>query len=194
MAVATTNQTANVSAGKGVAGGYVFRAPLSTTKPTDYTTPLGAAFKCCGFITEDGVSFASDSDTNEFKDINGDTIDASKSSVSEKFTMVLAEIKAETQKTLYGDDNVTDADGLMTVHINGDEPEHYIWAFELLLKNGRKWRRVVHEANVTEMGDQAVASGDLSAREATLTAYKDATSGDYYTDYIQSTETTASGA
>lgn len=34
----TTNNTANVSVGKGKSGGYFFLAPAGTTLPTDNTT------------------------------------------------------------------------------------------------------------------------------------------------------------
>lgn len=190
MAETNQNSNTNVSAGKGVAGGYMFRAPLGTVKPIDYETALGAEFKCCGAISEDGVAFSTESDAEEFRDLNGDVMDVSKTSNSEKFTLVLAEMKALTLETQYGSKNVTDAAGMITVHINGAEPERYIYVFELLLKSGRKWRRIVHDANVTEMSDLTVASSELLGREATFTAYKDATTGDYYTDYIESTETT----
>ncbi|RNL44733.1 phage tail protein [Paraeggerthella hongkongensis] len=189
MADAVKNSNENVSAGKGVAGGYMFRAPLGTAKPTDFSTALNAAFKCCGFVSEDGVSFASESDVEELRDMNGDVMDASKTSNSEKFTTVLAEMKAMTQEIMYGEKNVTDAGGMITVHINGSETDRYVYVFELLLKNGRKWRRIVHEANVTELSDLKVASGELVGREATFTSYKDAETGDYYTDFIESTET-----
>ena len=54
MAESTTNNQANVSAGKGVKGGYIFSAPVGTTLPTDIDTELDEAFKCLGFISEDG--------------------------------------------------------------------------------------------------------------------------------------------
>ncbi|MEG2933535.1 MAG: hypothetical protein RR842_08140, partial [Gordonibacter sp.] len=115
------NNDDNVSSGKGVAGGYLFRAPLGSIKPVDFTAPLDAAFKCCGFISEDGVSFATESDTEELKDLNGETMHVAKSSNSEQFTTVLAEVKALTQGILYGEQNVTDANGMITVHIKGAE-------------------------------------------------------------------------
>lgn len=189
-AKANGNNNGNVSSGKGVAGGYMYRAPLGSKKPTDCTTALDSAFKCCGFVSEDGIAFATESDSEELKDMNGDTMHVAKTSSSEQFTLVLAEMKADSQEIMYGEDNVTDVEGLITVHINGAETDRYIYVFELLLKNGRKWRRLAHEANVTELSDLTVASSELTGREATFTAYKDATTGDYYTDYIESTDTT----
>ena len=91
---------------------------------------------------------------------------------------------------LYGSANVTDATGLLTVHVNGDQLEHGIYVFEGVLKNGRRMRRLIHDAQVTELGDLTMTAGELYAREATFTAYLDADSGDYYTDFYASTETT----
>lgn len=49
MAESNTNNQANVSAAKGVKGGYIFSAPVGTELPTDIKTKLGPAFKCLGF-------------------------------------------------------------------------------------------------------------------------------------------------
>ena len=58
-----------------------------------------------------------------------------------------------------------------------------------MLKNGRRWRRLIHDAQPTELGDLEVKAGELFGRETTFTAYKDAAAGDYYTDWFESTET-----
>ena len=46
--VATSNNVNNVSSAKGVAGGYIFSAPVGTTLPTDIKTTLDPAFKVLG--------------------------------------------------------------------------------------------------------------------------------------------------
>lgn len=190
MPEATKNENANVSAAKGVKGGYLFRAPLGSNKPTDLKTQLDAAFKVLGFVSEDGIVFSTESDTEDLKDMNGDIMDSAQSSYKETFTATLAEVKKGVLDVLYGSKNVTDATGLLTVHVKGDQLEHGIYVFEGVLKNGRRMRRLIHDAKVTELGDLALTAGELYAREATFTAYLDAESGDYYTDYYDSTETT----
>ena len=60
MAESNTNNQANVSSAKGVKGGYIFSAPVGTTLPTDIKTSLDTAFKCLGFISEDGYVEAGD--------------------------------------------------------------------------------------------------------------------------------------
>ena len=55
--VSNANNSNNVSAGKGVKGGYIFSAPVGTTLPDKVIknkSELDPAFKCLGFISEDG--------------------------------------------------------------------------------------------------------------------------------------------
>lgn len=186
---ADTNMVDNVSDAIGVAGGYFFRAPLGSTKPTDLGGALDPAFKVLGIISEDGLTFSTEDDLEEIKDMNGETVHSAKSSHSETFTATLGEVKKGVLAVMYGEKNVEDAAGKLTVHVKGADTERGIYVFEGVLKSGRKWRRLIHDAQATELGDLTVKAGELFGREATFTAYKDATTGDYYTDWFESTET-----
>lgn len=183
------NAKANVSDAKGVAGGYFFAAPLGSKKPTDETAPLDAAFKCMGFIGEDGITFESETDSEKLKDMNGDVVHVSVTSHDETVTMVLGEFKKGVLELMYGNGSVTDAAGKLTVHEKGDEAPHIIGVFELALKDGRKLRKVAHDMQATELGSLSVKAGEMFARECTFTVYKDEETGDYYTSYGASTET-----
>ena len=77
--VATTNNQENVSAGKGVDGGYIFVAPTGTALPTDIKAKLDPAFKVLGFISEDGYVETVDEDTSDIVDMNGDLMDSTNS-------------------------------------------------------------------------------------------------------------------
>lgn len=184
-----TNNTENVSVGKGVSGGYMFAAPLGSTLPTDNSTALDAAFLNIGYLGEDGISFADSSDTTNHFDMNGDTVEISNGSIEKSFTVTPLEIKKDQLALLYGTANVTDANGVITVHDKGPSDAQWVVVFELLLKNGRKWRRIVPTCKLGELGDMTVNFSDLVGREVTMSALKDATTGDYYIDYIDSTET-----
>lgn len=188
IAEATANTTANASAAKGVAGGYIFRAPIGSDEPTDIESKLDAAYKCMGFISEDGVVFTTESDSEDIVDMNGDPIDSSRTSYLETFVCTLAEVKKSVLEGLYGSANVKDANGILDVSVKGTDPEHFAYVFELVLKNGRRWRRIVHDAQVSEMGDLTVKAGELFAREATFKAFPNA-EGEYYHDLFESTET-----
>lgn len=187
----TPNNAANVSTGKGVAGGYMFVAPLGTTLPTDNTTALDAAFLNMGYLGEDGITFSDSADVTSHPDMNGDTIDTSQGAVEKSFTVVFVEIKKDTLAITRGSENVTDANGMITAHDKGPSDEAHAVVFELLLKNGRKWRRIGESVKLGELGDMNVVYTDLVGREVTMAVTKGTESGDYWTDYIDSTETEA---
>lgn len=187
----TTNSTANVSYGKFLSGGYFFLAPSGTALPTDNTTPLDAAFLNMGFLGDDGVNFSDSSSTENAFDANGDSIATSQGEIEKTFTVTFREIKKDSLAVLYGSANVTDADGKLTVHDKGPNDATYVGVFEIRLKDGRKWRRVVPQCQPGELGDQTIVYNELVGRELTMAALLDSTSGSYYIDYIDSTETEA---
>lgn len=191
MAEATANSTANVSAGKGVKGGYIYSAPVGTDLPTDITSALASAFKVLGFISEDGITISVEEDSSDIVDMNGDVIDSTYSNRTETIAFTLAEIKAGTFKTEHGALNVTDTNGLITIKHNGDNHDSNSYVFELVLKDGRRWRMVVPNAKLSELGDLTISSSELCQREITLKCAVDSDGNTMY-DYIESTETTAS--
>lgn len=187
----TANDTKNVSYGKFLSGGYFFLAPSGTTLPTDNTTPLDAAFLNMGFLGDDGVNFSDSSSTETAYDANGDSIATSQGEIEKTFTVTFREIKKDSLAVLYGSANVTDAEGKLTVHDKGPNSATYVGVFEIRLKDGRKWRRVVPQCQPGELGDQTIVYNELVGRELTMAALLDSTSGSYYIDYIDSTETGA---
>lgn len=188
MAESTTNNAANVSAGKGVKGGYIYSAPVGTTLPTDIETPLDPAFKCLGFISEDGYVETLEEDSEDIVDMNGDLMDSSNSNRVESAQFTLAEIKAETLKRQYGENNVTDEDGMISVKHNSDSHPTFCYALELVLKNGRRWRKVVPQAQSSELDDLTIASSELCQRALTMKYLTDEDGNTCY-DYFESTET-----
>lgn len=190
MAESTTNNAANVSAGKGVKGGYIFSAPVGTDLPTDIETERDPAFKCLGFISEDGYVESVSEDSEDIGDMNGDLMDSSNSNRVESAQVTFAEIKAETLKRQYGDANVTDANGIITVKHNSDSHPIFAYILELVLKNGRRWRKVVPQGQSSELDDLTIASTELCQRAITIKYLTDENGNTCY-DYIESTETEA---
>lgn len=188
----TPNNSQNVSVGKGKSGGYFFLAPAGTVLPTDNTTELDAAFLNMGFLGDDGANFSDSSSTDTFFDLNGDSIETSNGEIEKTFTVTFREIKKDSLAVINGSANVADSDGKLTVHDKGPNDSSYVGVFEFLLKNGRKWRRVIPNCKVGELGDMAVVYSDLVGREVTMQALMDPGTGSYYIDYYDSTETSAS--
>ena len=191
MPEATTNNAANVSAGKGVKGGYLFMAPVGTTLPTDIKTNLDPTFKVLGFVSEDGFVESVEEDSNDLVDMNGDVMDSTNSNRAESAKVTLAEIKKSTLQVAYGEENVTDENGVITVKHNSNSHSSFAYIGEFVLKNGRRWRKVIPEAKSSELGDMTIAASELCQREITLKYLTDAKGNTCY-DYIESTETSAS--
>lgn len=189
MAESTNNNTANVSVGKGVAGGYFYAAPIGTPVPTDYSSTLNTAFKNIGFISDEGAQFGiSSSTTDPYRDLNGDPVASSTPSKTETLTITFLETKASTLKEVYGQDNVTDANGVIHVQHTNDEMPARVLVLELVLKDGRRWRRCVPNAQVTNWDNQTLVYNDLVKYPVTYTLSVD-DNGAMLHDYIQSTET-----
>lgn len=189
MAEINTNNQANVSSAKGVKGGYIFSAPVGTDLPTDIETELDPAFKCLGFISEDGYVETIDEDDDDINDMNGDVMDSANSKRVESAQLTFAEIKASTLKRQYGDANVTDENGLITVKHNADSHDVFSYILELVLKNGRRWRKVVPKGKSSELDDLTIASSELCQRALTMKYLTDEQGNTCY-DYYESTETT----
>lgn len=187
MAKATTNNTDNVSGTKGVKGGYIFVAPKGTTLPTNYTSALDAKFSVLGFLSEEGFTETIETDSEELKDMNGDLMYAPTTSRVESAQFTLAEIKVDTLKMMYGEDNVTETSGVITVKHNGNCQDVHCLVLELVLRDDRRWRKVIPLAQMSELDDLTLAVAELASRALTVKYLTDADGNTCY-DYIQSTE------
>lgn len=190
-AKATKNNQENVSAAKGIKGGYIFSAPVGTALPVkavSQASELDPGFSVLGFISEDGYVESVSEDSNDLVDMNGDLMDSSNSNRVETAQLTLAEIKADTLKRQYGDSNVTDEGGLITVKHNSDSHPTFAYVLLMQLKNGRKWTKVVPMGQSSELDDLTISSSELCQRALTLKYLTDSDGNTCY-DYIESTET-----
>lgn len=177
------NNTANVSTIKGVVGGYFYAAPYGTVLPTDNTTALNAAFVNIGYISDAGVVHSKSGTTTDFHDMNMDAVDSAMSEISRTMVQKFIEVNQNALKEAKGQGNVTVADNMMTVKDTNDEMPYRSIVQELVLKGGRKFRRVIPRAKVTDWGDETDLSTELAGWELTYTKYADE-NGVYEYDYI----------
>lgn len=184
-----TNAEINVSAAKGVVGGYCWRAPVGTALPDSWSWVPTEAWKCMGYITEDGETFSTTSNVTEFRDQNGDLIDSSQSQYGETFSCSFAESKKATFESVFGEEAVTDENGTLTVNHTGAEPGSYSYAFLFVLKDGRKWIRFAEKCKRTSVGDVTTNSSSLLAWNATFQVVRSESTGGYFKDLFESTET-----
>lgn len=178
------NNTANVSVGKGVAGGYFFTAPTGTALPADYTAAKNAAFVNCGFLSDEGIVTTTNAENNDFRDLNGDDVLTATAAKTRNIQVQFIEQNAQALKEVYGQDNVTEANNLITVEHTNDDMPHRSIIMELVLRDGRKWRRVIPDAQVVDWDDFTVVSSELIRNSVTYKVNK-GSDGKYIHDYME---------
>ena len=168
-------------------GEAIYKAPLSTTLPTDATTELSSSDSVClGYVSEDGIKNNNTASTGKIKAFGGDTIVTFTEEKPDTFKFTLAEaLNEDVLKVVYGDKNVsgTLSTGI-TIQANSEELENCSWVVELVLKGGVVKRIVIPRASITEVGEISYSDADLLGYEVTLTALPD-TAGNTHYEYIK---------
>lgn len=171
MAGSTTNDSTMVSLGKFKVGGYAYWAPSGTALPPDSSTPLAAAFKLLGYLSEDGLTNTTDTDTTEIKDANGTTVMKVITSYAESYQFALLEVlRVEAAKMRYNSDAVTGTDKSMTIKHQMPSDEDFVLVFEIAMTGDVKDRLVIGNATRAEFGDRQVHAGDAQVYDVTVSA------------------------
>ena len=171
MVNSTTNDSTMVSLGKFKVGGYAYWAPAGTTLPTDSATALPAEYKLLGYLSEDGLTNTTDTDTAEIKDANGATVMKIITSYAESYQFALLEVlRAEAAKLRYNSDAVTGNDKSMTIKHQMPSDEDFVLVFEIAMSGEVKDRLVIGNATRAEFGDRQVHAGDPQVYDITVSA------------------------
>ena len=181
-----SNTAANVTQGKPAVTGGIWRAPIGTAAPTDATTALNAAFKCLGYISEDGVTNSNSPESDNIKAWGGDTVLTVQTSKEDTFGFTLIEASnLDVLKAVHGAENVTGALATgVTVEANADEPEDAVWVIEMILRGGVLKRIVIPDGKISEVGEVTYKDDEPVGYEVTVTAMPDASGNTHY-EYIQ---------
>lgn len=178
---------ANVSAAKPKTGGAIYAAPIGTALPTDATTNLNTAFKQLGYVSEDGLTNATEMEVESIRAWGGDTVLITQTSKEDTFQFTLIEmLNVDVLKLVYGSGNVTGAtlaDGI-TVQANAKDLDDWCVVIDMVLRGGVLKRIVIPIAKVTEVGEISYADNDAVGYETTLTCQPDASENTHY-EYIQ---------
>jgi hypothetical protein len=151
--------------------GTVSYAPTSAAAPTNSTTALDAAFDDVGYISEDGVVETRDRSTNNIIAWqNADVVRTvtTESSITVQFTMI--ETNRNSLELFYGT-AVTGVAPLGAINITpSDSGGRKSIVVDYV--DGTKFVRLyLPEAEVTEVGELTLASGDPVGYEVTITGY-----------------------
>ena len=196
MAETNHNSKNNVSLGKPKKTGCLYYAPAGTDIPEDATTELPAAFVCPGYLGEDGVTNATDTDTTDINDMGGIKVLSEISSFGETWQFIMIETNEHSLKLRFGSDRVTaDKDGKLTARHGMPTGESLVLVFEIALTGNRVKRIVVPDATITEFGDTTYSAGDAIGYDVTLSANpSDKIAGGTSIEYIANVNTTTQPA
>jgi len=175
----------NVTTGKRRVDGGIYIAPVTATLPTDASTALGTAFHNIGYISEDGVTNSQSRTSQDIKEWNGDTVCSVSTGFSNTWKIKFIEsLNVEVLKAVFGEDNVTEANGKISVAINSSETDEYAFVIDMAAAGDKLKRVVIPRGKITQLGDVVYKATDAVAYDATLTTYVD-TSGNYQYEYIE---------
>lgn len=185
MATASKNKASNVTAGKPKITGAIFRAPVGTEVPTDAKTELNQAFKCLGYVSEDGVTNSNSPESENTKAWGGDVVLSTQTEKPDNFKFKLIEAKnVDVLKMIYGDSHVTgDLDTGIAIDVTAEDPGPAAYVIDMVLKEGDLKRMVIPSASISEMDDIVYNDSEPVGYDVTLTATADDT-GCTHHEYI----------
>lgn len=176
------NDSRNVSTGKPQSKGAIWVAPAGTALPTDAVSELDNEFKPLGYVSDDGLTEAHETETENTVAWGGDTVLNVITSYTESYKYTLIEaLNPSVLKHVYGPDAVSGTlESGVVVKKSGAELPRLVFVCEIKLQGNYIKRIVVPEGQVTEVGDIEYKDGDPIGYETTLSCYPD-NSG--YTSY-----------
>lgn len=191
----TMFDASNVGVGKGRAGGYGIVAPAGTdpTKFEDMTKTLASLVStvdgagATGYISSDGLTTTTDTDTEDLKDWAGDTIVSSLTSYTESVQCKFLESREHVLKAVYGDENVTvDATkGVITVRHNQNFNGEHLYVFDSVVSSTKVKRTIIPRGVINERDDIESNSEDLMGYTPTIKCLpSDAYDGDTMREFI----------
>jgi hypothetical protein len=179
------NTATNVTVGKPKVGGAIYAAPLGSTLPTDSSTALDAAFKCLGYVSEDGVTNNNSPESDSVKAWGGDTVIVLQTDRPDSFAFTLLEtLSQDVLNAIYGSANVVaDAQGNLTVKATADAMAAQAWVIEMVMRGNRAKRIVIPNGTISELGEIAYKDDEAAGYNVTITDVPDS-SGVYHYEYI----------
>ena len=183
----STNNTAYINAGKPKIGGAIFTAQLGTTIRTNADAELAAAFKCTGFVTEDGVSDNMTRSTKDVKAWGGDTVMRIQTAFGDEFKWNFLQTNdPDVLAAIYGEGNVSGTPETgMTLTVNSQDVPNRICVIDMVLKDGGKKRLVIPNGSATMSGEIKYADADAVNYPVTVGALPD-TAGNTHYEYTKS--------
>lgn len=185
----TANNATNVSTGKPKVAGAIYRAlrTASLQIPTDAATTLDAAYKCLGYISEDGLKNNNSVESDSVKAWGGDTVLNFQKGREDSFGFKLIEVlNEEVLKAVYVDSNVTvtaatsSAPKSIAVKANNAEQPEAVWVVDMIMRGNNPKRIVIPYGKVTEIGEIIYKDDEAVGYDVTLNASADEEGNTHY--------------
>lgn len=190
MAETNHNNKKNVSLGKPKKTGCLYYAPAGPALPTDATTALPAAYTCVGYLSEDGVTNATDTDTTDINEMGGIKVLSEISGYGETWQFNMIETNEASLKLRFGTANVTGTADKLTVYHAIPSGESLVLVFEIAMTGNRVKRIVVADGTITEFDDTTYSAGDAIGYGVTMSANpSDLINGSTSVEYIANVAT-----
>lgn len=186
------NNSQNVTAGKPLINGAVFRAPLGTPLPTSATEALNAAFQNVGYISDAGVVNSNSPSSNNIKAWGGDVVMTTLEEKPDTFQFTMIEAKnIEVLKAVYGDANVS-GDLATGLHVaaNSTQQPNCSWVIDERLSNGTYKRIVLPDAGISAVGDITYADNSAVGYQTTLACLPDGNGNTHHEYFVDPAGTT----
>lgn len=177
------NDASLVAVGSPKVGGAVFAAPKGTTAPTDGTTALADTFVSLGYVTEDGVVIAEDTDSDDLVAWGGDVVRTTQTSFSETTELTLMQYSLDAMQLVYGSDYVSGDDASFTIKSTANRPAECVLVIETVLASDITDRIVIPRAQLSERDDANFNGSDPAGRALTFKNLAD-TSGVCHYEYV----------
>lgn len=192
------NSVSNVTAGKPKVGGAVYRAPKGTELPADATTTLDTAFKCMGYISDEGITNGNRREVEDVKAWGGKVVLNPQTGHKDNIKLVFVEsMNLEVLKTYFGNDNVTGTslESGIKINVNDQELDESVFVIDMIATGNIPHRIIIPRGKPTETEDITYVDNDAVGLGMTITAYPDDSEkeNNHY-EYFGGTETLAAKA
>lgn len=191
----------SVGVAKGRPGGYAAVFPVGTdisglADPSKTLKELIGQYHgaSLGYISEDGVTFTTDTDSEGHNDWGGSEVARDLTSYADSAQMTFIQSSVAVLKTIYGDDNVTESGPTVTVRHNRNFTDPHVYVFDSVISSTKVLRNVIPIGQAFERDDVSYNSSDLLGYTPTITCVPYNDDGDTHTTAIYDTAKTALAA
>ncbi len=176
----------NVSAAKPKKVGAIWVAPVGTSVPTDTTTDISGTFTCLGYVSEDGLTNATDLESETIKAWGGDTVLTIQTSKEDTFSFTLIEAtNADVLKFVHGSANVSGAlNSGISVEVNNSDVEEKAIVIDMILRDNTAKRIVIPDCKISEIGEVVYSDSEAVGYEVTVTCMPDNSQNTHY-EYLK---------